>query len=679
VDAAELWVDDIRLADVVDDVGLAGALDVSLSAANVADLSLSLTRRDGQFRQLGEDPSYVTSDALSVGGTIRLERFLPAAWGLAAPITARVVTSSADPFYLNRTDVRADVLQGLRSPNSRAETYSASLRRVRRSGHWLARLLLDPVGLSGAYTRGSARSEFANARSETFAANLDYILAPPPARVRVAGLPLRLSPTSVRFRTGLAGANADRSTFQVPVALASDSLIRPLRSTSRGWRSSAGFDLLPLTGLQLRLDGAWLRDLRDYGDSTSMGRVVGGERESLFGLDAGFLAQRSVTSLVSATTEIWGVLRPRAVMTTTFQLTRDPNAPQPARAEPDSTGPFRIPTSFSNNRRTDLGMQVDLRRAGARLFGDSARGARIARALQPIDLSFTRTLGSVFSRTGIEPSASYAFGLAGFDAFRRQDGVPAQSASDLANVTARGGVNLPLGLRVGLDYQWSRGETWTIRAGQQVPIRTNSRVWPGGSVAWAYSPRRLLSRLVTSISAQAAYRRSRGATEQPRFGTGGSPAEISVTSTADRTFTPSVTVAWRIGILTTFDANVTRSDQSLAGTRYRTASDVRNGNVAFTLNPGFLPLRSGIRTNARFSQVGTTRCIQSPGQGTCVSYVDSRQTSTQLTMDTDLPPNLGAGLQLAYLLNEERQTNRKTSQFVITAFVSFTTSVGQLR
>jgi hypothetical protein len=48
-------------------------------------------------------------------------------------------------------------------------------------------------------------------------------------------------------------------------------------------------------------------------------------------------------------------------------------------------------------------------------------------------------------------------------------------------------------------------------------------------------------------------------------------------------------------------------------------------------------------------------------------------------MDTDLPPNLGAGLQLAYLVNEERQTNRKTSQFVITAFVTFTTSVGQVQ
>jgi hypothetical protein len=85
--------------DVVDDVGLAGALDITLSAANVADFSLSVTRRDGQFRQLGEDPSYITSDALAAGGTIRLERFLPVAWGLAVPVTARVVTSSVNPFY----------------------------------------------------------------------------------------------------------------------------------------------------------------------------------------------------------------------------------------------------------------------------------------------------------------------------------------------------------------------------------------------------------------------------------------------------------------------------------------------------------------------------------------------------------------------------------------------------
>jgi hypothetical protein len=230
---------------------------------------------------------------------------------------------------------------------------------------------------------------------------------------------------------------------------------------------------------------------------------------------------------------------------------------------------------------------------------------------------------------------------------------------------------------VGIEYQWSQGETWAIRTGEQVPIHTRSRLWPGGNLGWSYTPRRLLSGLLTSISAQATYRNTEGATEQPLFGAG--TTETSVTSTTDRTFAPSVALAWRIGLLTTFDATATRNEQSQAGTRYLTDIDVRNANIAFTLTPGFLPLPGGIRTNARFSQNGTTRCIQSPGQTACVAYVDSRQTSTQLTMDTDLPPSLGAGLQVAYLINEERQTNRKTSQFVITAFVSFTTSVGQLR
>jgi len=48
-------------------------------------------------------------------------------------------------------------------------------------------------------------------------------------------------------------------------------------------------------------------------------------------------------------------------------------------------------------------------------------------------------------------------------------------------------------------------------------------------------------------------------------------------------------------------------------------------------------------------------------------------------MDTDLPPNMSAGIQMAYVLNEERQTNRKVRQLVITAFVQLATSVGQLR
>ena len=59
--------------------------------------------------------------------------------------------------------------------------------------------------------------------------------------------------------------------------------------------------------------------------------------------------------------------------------------------------------------------------------------------------------------------------------------------------------------------------------------------------------------------------------------------------------------------------------------------------------------------------------------------MDSRQSQTQLTLDTDLPHSLTAGFQMAYQVNDERQFNHKTGQLVITAFVNMSTSVGQIR
>jgi len=80
IDQAELWVDDIRLGDVVRETGAAGAIDLAIAAADVADLSLALSRRDGQFRQLTEDPSYVTNNVANLSGTVRVDRFLPDRW-----------------------------------------------------------------------------------------------------------------------------------------------------------------------------------------------------------------------------------------------------------------------------------------------------------------------------------------------------------------------------------------------------------------------------------------------------------------------------------------------------------------------------------------------------------------------------------------------------------------------
>src|SRR5207247_10557236 len=98
---AELWIDDIRLGDVVRQTGAAGALDLTVAAADVADLALNVSRRDAQFRQLGADPSYVTDNAANVSGPVRLDKFLPDRWGRSVPLTFQRTLAASDPLYLN--------------------------------------------------------------------------------------------------------------------------------------------------------------------------------------------------------------------------------------------------------------------------------------------------------------------------------------------------------------------------------------------------------------------------------------------------------------------------------------------------------------------------------------------------------------------------------------------------
>jgi hypothetical protein len=675
VEPAELWVDDIRLGDVVRDVGAAGAIDLALAAADVADLAISVSRRDGQFRQLTDDPSYVTDNSANVSGTLRVDRFLPDRWGLSVPVTFQRNLIGSSPFYLSGTDLRADALQRLRTPRTSAASYSFSARRIRQASKGLARWLLDPVSLFGSYTSGDARTSLSRANGSSYAFNLDYTMTPRPSVVRVAGRALRLNPSRIHFRSGLAGSNAERFTFLVPIESALDT-VPPAISQTRAWQNSGGVQLTPVTGIQLGVDAVSTRDLRDYGDSTTMGRLIRQQRASLFGSDVGLETQRLVTSGISLTPRVSTWIRPRASVGSSFAFTRDPNARQPLRAAGDP-GPFRVPAAFSNARRLETGAQLDTRRLAQAVFGDSSGAANWLGHITGLDVTYSAQQGSTFSRATDTPNAGYQLALGGFDAFRQVDGLLATSAAQTTSLSTGGVAVLPLGLRANATYRLTRGIIWTLRADEQVPIRSRMREWPNGSITWSLSPRQLVGRLLTNINARVGYRRAESINEQPTFGVAGS---VAVNSTLEKAFTPSASVTWAGGVFTSFDLNRTTSDRLSAGNLFRSVRDAHNATVTFSFRPPTKGRwRSNIRTTAGYSVAANTTCLRRAGQATCVPYVDSRQTQAQLTMDTDLPNNMSAGLQMAYVLNEERQTNRKISQFVLTAFVQLSTNVGQLR
>ena len=678
VDQAEVWVDDIRLGGVVQDAGVAGALDVSVAAANVADVAVSLYRRDGNFRQLGEDPSYVTDNSATTTGTVRLERFLPAGWGIAAPFTVRHTNGASQPVFLNRTDLTASALAGLRTPRSQATSYAVSLRRTRRAAGPLGRLLLDPVGLSANYAAGDSRSDLSQAVSSSYGLNLDYALQPGPLR----GLGLRVNPTALRFRSGLSASDAERRVYQVMVARPSDTLAIPVRSESHVWRNSLGADFLPLAGVQLRLDLASLRDLRDYGDSTTAGRVIRQSRRGLLGQDVGIEAQRSLATSLSVAPNLVRWARPRMQLTSTFSLTRDPNARQLVRDVGDSAGAFRLPTAFSSSRRSELGLQVDPARFGQAAFADSGWLARALARLTQVDVTVARTINSSFSRSPLAPALGFQLGLGDLDRFRREGDVLATSASQNTNLAGQTALLLPAGLRINATYQRAQTETWVLRGAVQTPIRTSSLDWPAFTGAWTASlPRTGPGRILTSFTAQLGYRRRDTESRQVAFGGGEAAGGGTRSSSTDRSVAPSLSLTWVGGVSTSYDASTSRSEVINAGNVFRTNRSAQNANVnvSFRAPRGLVRLRAPVRGSLRYATNRSLVCLQAAGQATCVPYADSRRAQAELTLDTDVPPNISAGFQMAYVLNEERQANRKNAQLVLTVFVSLTTSVGQVR
>jgi hypothetical protein len=678
VDPAELWVDDIRLGDVVRETGAAGAIDIALAAADVADLAVSFSRRDGQFRQLTDDPSYVTDNSANISGTLRVDRFLPERWGLSVPVTFQRSLVSSDPFYLSGTDLRADALQRLRTPRTSAGSYAFSARRIRPASKGPARWLLDPVSLFGSYSNGDTRTSLSRANGSSYAFNLDYTMAPNAAVVRVAGQALRFNPSRIHFRSGMVGSDAERFTFLVPIDQAGDSA-PPAISQTRAWQNSGGVQLTPVTGMQLGVDAVSTRDLRDYGDSTTMGRLIRQQRATLFGSDVGLETQRLVTTSIALTPRVGRWIRPRASVGSSFAFTRDPNARQPVRAEGDTAGPFGVPAAFSNARRFETGAQLDTRRLAQAIFGDSSRAASWLGHVTGLDVTYSAQQGSTFSRATETPNAGYQLALGGFDGFRQVDGQLATSAAQTTSLSTGGVAVLPLGLRANATYRLTRGVIWALRADEQVPIRSRTREWPNGAVTWSFSPRQLVGKVLTNVNARVGYRRAESLNEQPTFGVG-VPGSVALNSTIEETFTPSASVTWAGGVFTTFDLARTTSDRVSAGNLFRSVRDAHNATVTFSFRPPTKGRwRSNIRTTAGYSVAANTTCLRRAGQAACVPYVDSRQTQAQLTMDTDLPTNMSAGLQMAYVLNEERQTNRKISQFVITAFVQLSTSVGQIR
>jgi hypothetical protein len=709
IDVAELWVDDIRLIGVNDEPGVAAALDIRFSAADVAEFNVALLRRDDKFRQLGENPSYVTDASTRIGALLRLDRLLPSSWGLAVPFTVQYSRSSADPFYVNRTDVRADALTNLRKAGGAATALGISVRRVRRGNSFLVRNFLDPWVVTASAEQAENVSSLAATSSKNRRLQLDY--GNSPGARTTAGAPgflvglvnslpdwiaesefgralsasrLRWNPAEWRFSSTLSYSAADRLLYRVPVELDGDSAIRPLPSISHLWRNQAGVELRPFNSLTLSANYSSTRDLQDYGDSTTIGRLLELERRSLVGRDVGFERLRTITTLFSVQPVVSSWLRPRFVWSTAFNFNRNPNRQDPIRVEGDTAGAFRVPESVGNSRRQELGATVDLARLASGIGSDSGIVADLFGIFLPADLSHTVELTSGFDRTPFTPGFGYQLGWGGVDDFRFQDGIPATSAGEIKTTVGTGGLRLPLALQLRGSYRNRIALTWQRRGDEQTEVRQSTREWPSFSLTWGYTPPGAVRTVLTSITAQAQYREQLTARVQPILGGGSEEGgEVGAVRTENnsRTVAPSLTLGWWSGITTTGRYTKSRTEAVTSGNVTQSDREEWGGTLNFSFRPpaSFLALRNRIQTSLNYSRSNLGVCVVRTGSAECRVVSDSWREAFDIRLNTGFSATLRAGLTFSYIVNEQRHVSQKLRQYVFTVFGDISLRAGQLR
>ncbi len=704
---AELWVDDIRLDEVVDTPGYAAAFDARFAAADIGDVTWSLSQRDDQFRQLSQDPTYIGDRVSSIATSLRVDKFLPRSWGLNIPLTTNFVNSSSDPFYLNRSDILADGIEGLRVTESQSRFYQISIRRERRGETFLARNFVDPISVFAQVQNAQSTQSLAEAETNNRQATVRYNRTPEATTVAalpgflrslVSSLPgfirnsdlgkgllqsrLRLNPVQYSVASTMVDNRSLRRNFRVPVALAEDSTDPGFRSIVKTWLNQASVNLRPFNTTELSVTQSSMRDLQDYGDSTTIGRLLDGEKRSFFGRNAGFQRSNVLTTQLNVQPVIAAWVNPRVTINSTYNFNRNPNIRNPVRENGDSTGAFRLPESVSNSRRQQFSTTVDVPALARGILGDSSFVASMVRGINVANLSYLVQRRSAFDRFPADATARYRLGLGGLDEFLQQGSVLATSAAETKEWSAAAGSQLPLGARGDVTYREGNTRTFSLRGDEHSEVVERTVDWPDVNVSLTHSPGSVIRHAITNISLISMYRKSE--TERSLPLSGQAPLDSTVTSnqTTERTtFSQTLTLTWSPGITTTGRFSHSLSNAVASGSLTRGVQDSWSAGISFNLRPprSLIRLNSPLITRIDYSSFVSDICLLRTDQDECSTISDNSRKLLSVTMDTGFSPTVRGGASFDYSITEQQTISSKLSQITFTIFAEINFIAGQLR
>ncbi|HUF13015.1 MAG TPA: cell surface protein SprA [Longimicrobiales bacterium] len=710
-DSAELWVNDLRLADGRTDPGFAGFVSVAATAADFASVRLSVSNQGARFHPMNRDASLETTNDIGVTGRLELGHFAPAGWGVTVPVTVQHTRQDRAPEFLSRTDIRASDLEGLRESGASTTQVGVGMSKTTPAATpWLG-LLFDGTRLNlnwrsaarDAFTQSNSTSQFNGSVSydhQLRARSLDvvpgfvesFLRLISPARVeqsdffgRVSSARLRWSPSSVSFASSYLDRKSETRNYPAVLEGPLDADIQPVRSPQEDLENSASIGFRPFESLSARITTSSARDLLPPEEltTTPLGReAVRDARTALGGFDLGWEKSRSLGANVELQPRISSWLRPSITWTSDYRTSRTPHYLELEVVGSDTVD-ARMQRDFQVDGQLQRRLYFDPAGLARVAWGAEAapelgfvRGTlhRLAGAIIPLDLSWTDQRNSLFQRSADEPGFGYRFAMGSLGSLRLVHGDTAVNAAERHGFQARSGLRLPLGFQ--LDASYAGSERLAL-SGQGSNNDIEDRTWPDLRLGLATLPiPAAVSSVISRASASAGFRVE--STEQ-RFGntllsreTESIPVQLSTTFAGGVTTSYTGTFGTSEGRQTT---GLNRGNDAMHGVQLRASFDPPE-----SLGPKFeQPIAANLGFNYSSRRICEVNGLGGAEEDTrCAERVDNISRDFHLTLES-MVDQLNLGVQFS--LNDRQSfvgMRNSSREFRLAVFANFNFGVGIL-
>ncbi len=179
----EIWIDELRLAKVTKETGMAMRAKTHIQVADVGTIDAEVTKQDEEFHRIEENKgSGVNQLSTSFNTSLNLDKLTPKKWGLSLPV--RYSYNNADSYtkYQGTTDILVDkdnIPDSVRTRTTRNQ-YDFSIRKTSKSNSPYLKYTLDNLSLTGnASFSDASNPSYISQKTEAYNYNLGYSLGLP--------------------------------------------------------------------------------------------------------------------------------------------------------------------------------------------------------------------------------------------------------------------------------------------------------------------------------------------------------------------------------------------------------------------------------------------------------------------------------------------------------------------